>query len=200
MDHVLPEAGIAAGEFQLVEREGLQPQVILDQTTQSKMALSLSHSGTWVVVTFVTGLDAQSLPSIGVDIERIQRHRSLAHARVFCSDAQQAYLASLGDDDQASEITRLWAMKEAWFKAQQTGIFNSQTRTLEFGESTATGSDLCCQRWRGDYWLALVGEFPPAASIQCYQAEATSEANLIRPTGTHESSWSFYKGNIEIVE
>jgi 4'-phosphopantetheinyl transferase EntD len=75
---------------------------------------SLSHSGeVAVAVALPVGAFARGL---GVDLE-LDRTVKRGLARLICDAREQAWIADLPEDLQATELLRLWTAKEALYKA-----------------------------------------------------------------------------------
>ena len=80
---------------------------------QTRPQFSLSHSGPWV-------LCAVGDAPLGVDIESSRCTMQMASR--FFHPREAAFAASLPPEEQAEALCRLWVAKEAFLKAEGTGL------------------------------------------------------------------------------
>lgn len=92
------------------------PVVLLDDVPLP-LSLSISHSrgAGFCALTATAGL------RIGADIEQIAG-RDAQFLMDFFATGEREWLASLGAEDHALGATAVWSAKEAYYKAQRTGL------------------------------------------------------------------------------
>jgi 4'-phosphopantetheinyl transferase len=101
---------------------------------------NVSHSGTIALVAFARGR------ALGVDVERIRENSDHeAIARRFFSEEEQRQLAALNPSERHRAFFRCWTRKEAYIKAQGTGL---STPLRQFDVSLQPGDEkaLLCTR------------------------------------------------------
>lgn len=84
---------------------------------KTPLQFNLSHSGELAIYAFALGR------TLGVDIEcrqAVRNHEGLA--RRFFSPGEQAAIAALPENERAAAFFRHWVVKEAYLKAQGTGL------------------------------------------------------------------------------
>lgn len=117
---------------------------------ENRPHFSLSHSGQWAVC-------AVSDAPVGVDIDTARC--TMRVARRFFSPEEAAYLEFLDGSTQKDALARLWTAKEAYLKAQGTGLaarLSGFTVTL-----SPDGAAVNKSPWRlwghrlGDYYLCV---------------------------------------------
>lgn len=97
-----------------------KPALII-QTSQQCIEFNLSHTREYSVI-------AISLLPVGIDIESCQRKiEPLALAKRFLSQAEYNALSKLPVCQQHNAFIYAWTIKEAWVKAQGTGISGALT-------------------------------------------------------------------------
>ena len=100
--------------FQYSEKE--KPSLTAPQSG-NPVEFNVSHSGDVALLAFARGRD------IGVDVERLREnfdHEAIA--RRFFSEQEQRQLAALAPADRYHGFFRCWTRKEAYIKAQGTGL------------------------------------------------------------------------------
>ncbi len=84
------------------------------------LALSASRASGWVLLAVVVN-PAEGL-RLGVDLESISGVVFEGFDDVALTAAEKDFLASVPEQDQASQRARLWARKEAWLKMTGEGL------------------------------------------------------------------------------
>ena len=83
----------------------------------NQVEFNVSHSGTIALLAFARGR------ALGVDVERLREdfdHEAIA--RRFFSEQEQRQLATLAPSERYHSFFRCWTRKEAYIKAQGTGL------------------------------------------------------------------------------
>jgi phosphopantetheinyl transferase len=116
-------------EWEVVDRSELPP-LVLHPSVPHEVSFSISHSGKWLgLVMFDHTVQGDAY--LGLDIETIKPTRGLEVTNFFCNDQQLRRLEKIQDEPELRrQITRLWTQKEAYFKANQKGVFNPQLKAL----------------------------------------------------------------------
>ncbi|MFT5609455.1 MAG: phosphopantetheinyl transferase [Parvicella sp.] len=122
----------ASNNWLINERPHSSPIV---EHPSEKFISNISHSKGWVALAFCnTPVDSHM--SIGLDIERIKPREQFAAADFFCNASQLRQLkAKTNNQDKSRYFSLLWTQKEAYFKAHQQTIWNSQIKTISFDEN-----------------------------------------------------------------
>ncbi|MFT5137194.1 MAG: phosphopantetheinyl transferase [Arenicella sp.] len=122
----------ASNNWLINERPNLSPIV---EHPSEQFISNISHSKGWVALAFCkTPVDPHM--SIGLDIEGIKPREQFAAADFFCNASQLRQLkAKTSNQDKSRYFSLLWTQKEAYFKAHQQTIWNSQIKTVSFNEN-----------------------------------------------------------------
>lgn len=147
--------------WQIAHRAGGQPHL-----PDAALAISLAHSGAWAACAL------GRVAAVGVDIEVVRpRPRLLAFAHRFYSTAEVAWLESLADAGRLAAFYDIWTLREAWLKAQGTGLRGYRrapcTRAVLAGGVPG---------WR---WWQLIDE-PGCRLALCWRDDAGGQAVPLR--------------------
>jgi 4'-phosphopantetheinyl transferase len=139
-----------------------------------RLAVDFNIAHTQGVVVMAAGREVR----LGIDVERLERRRSLDIARRYFSAHEIAALEALPVDAQARRFVELWTLKEAYLKAVGTGIAGGLgSMTFDWtadGIRFERASDPDAARWRFQQWpwdeeflVALAWRAPagPAAHV-----------------------------------
>jgi 4'-phosphopantetheinyl transferase len=85
---------------------------------EHRLAMDFNIAHTQGLVVMAAGHDVR----LGIDVERLERKRSLDIARRYFSAREIAALESLPAEAQARRFVELWTLKEAYLKADGSGI------------------------------------------------------------------------------
>lgn len=95
------------------------PYRLIGSNAESR-SFNISHSDNWVTV----AISEQDI-DIGVDIQTLKSDWSPEKARFFCTDDQ--IQTGLSHPQPDHYFSQLWCQKEAYFKANQSGFFNTES-------------------------------------------------------------------------
>ena len=102
-------------------REGAYGKPYFPDAPQAQF--SLSHSGGYAA------LATSSLP-VGVDIQEIRPERVMAAAR-FLTEAEQAQLTALPQEEEVQAFFRLWTLKESYGKMTGRGLLGANAFSVD---------------------------------------------------------------------
>lgn len=102
-------------------REGAYGKPYFPDAPQAQF--SLSHSGGYAA------LATSSLP-VGVDIQEIRPERVMAAVR-FLTEAEQAQLTALPQEEEVQAFFRLWTLKESYGKMTGRGLLGADTFSVD---------------------------------------------------------------------
>ena len=139
-----------------------------------RLPVDFNIAHTQGMVVMATGRDVR----LGIDVERLERRRSLDIARRYFSPPEIAALDALPVDAQARRFVELWTLKEAYLKAVGSGIAGGLgSMTFDWsadGIRFERASDPDAASWRFRQWssdedflVALAWRAPagPAARV-----------------------------------
>ncbi len=108
--------------------------------TGSQVEFNVSHSGTIALLAFARGR------ALGVDVEQLRDnfdHDTIAHR--FFSEEEQRQLAALSPSERYHGFFRCWTRKEAYIKAQGTGL-SLPLHQFDVSLKPQEGNALLCTR------------------------------------------------------
>ena len=184
--------------WEIIERPQLPPHIKFADELNIRFSISHQQSMLGIAV-------AKSTKKLGFDIQQIKTFSSFQTALIFagnfCSEPELKSLQRYVNEDLhrlAIEITRLWTLKEAFFKAQLCGIYNPNLKKTNFSvctNSQAHGfSNHCFDSDKKHFQIAIVNETnSPIESYQVSILNEEFEINNLR----FDALWQGFK-NIEI--
>ena len=117
-------------DWQIDSQAGEAPRVV----GRADLAISLSHSGDWLLCAVADG-------PVGVDLELAKPGRDIAGmAAMVCHPTEQAALAGLAPTAALAQFTGYWTVKEAWLKCHGLGLDYALMRRLLASPRLAGGN------------------------------------------------------------
>lgn len=175
-----------SGAFEIVERDGLPPQIV-SEINQPIPAFSISYSGGFIVLALASGA------SLGVDLQFIDNQRSIETARFFCTPAQFDALQQRSGPEQTRYLHQLWSLKEAWCKRQRLSILDPRTLSMHFVPTARHTANVFSCQLSTDYWLSLAVDQPPPANIFRIEPQWSKAQRRLTTSSNSLHQWQAFK-------
>ena len=197
LNHFLPKKDI---QWKITEQSQLPP--LVSPANQLNIQFNISHSASMIGIAV-----CESESTIGFDLQKIKTfdsiERAMQNAKYFCSNQELLLLEQLlhqantiSVDQLSVEITKLWTMKEAFFKQQLCGIHQHHLKHTHFQLCADNTMQGLFTDWQDNcqnlFQMAFFG--PKKCAIQCFEITAENdELKLMANKLEHTVTWQGFK-------